>query len=80
MGSYVANQQLYGYTEDADKYLIESLPAMGIADVTAFYEQNIQKAPRVTTIVGNKANLDMQQLSRLGRVIECLRSDIFRSR
>lgn len=80
MGSYVANQQLYGYTEDADKYLIESLPAMGIADVTAFYEQNIQKAPRVTTIVGNKANLDMQQLSRLGRVIECSRSDIFRSR
>ena len=80
MGSYVANQQLYGYTEDADKYLIELLPAMGIADVTAFYEQNIQKAPRVTTIVGNKANLDMQQLSRLGRVIECSRSDIFRSR
>ena len=80
MGSYVANQQLYGYTEDADKYLVELLPAMGIADVTAFYEQNIQKAPRVTTIVGNKANLDMKQLSRLGRVIECSRSDIFRSR
>ncbi|MBF1082404.1 MAG: insulinase family protein, partial [Prevotellaceae bacterium] len=80
MGSYVANQQLYGYTEDADKYLIESLPAMGMADVSAFYGQYIQKAPRVTIIVGNKANLDMKQVSRLGRIIEVTGKDVYRTR
>lgn len=52
---------------------------MGMADVSAFYEHYIQKAPRVTIIVGNKANLNMSELSKLGRVIECTRKDVFRN-
>jgi len=79
IGSFVSREQLYGYTEDPDKDLISSLPTMGMADVSAFYEHYIQKAPRVTIIVGNKANLNMSELSKLGRVIECTRKDIFRN-
>ena len=79
IGSFVSREQLYGYTEDPDKDLISSLPTMGMADVSAFYGHYIQKAPRVTIIVGNKANLNMSELSKLGRVIECTRKDIFRN-
>ena len=80
MGSFVAREQLYGYTEDPDKDLVSWLPAMGMADVSAFYGQYIQKAPRVTIIVGNKANLDMKQVSRLGRIIEVTGRDVYRTR
>ena len=79
IGSFVSREQLYGYTEDPDKDLILSLPTMGMADVSAFYGHYIQKAPRITIIVGNKANLNMSELSKLGRVIECTRKDIFRN-
>ena len=53
---------------------------MGMVDVSAFYGQYIQKAPRVTIIVGNKANLDMKQVSRLGRIIEVTGRDVYRTR
>jgi len=80
MGSFVAREQLYGYTEDPDKDLVSWLPTMGMVDVSAFYGQYIQKAPRVTIIVGNKANLDMKQVSRLGRIIEVTGRDVYRTR
>lgn len=76
--AYVAGCRLYGYEEDPDAATVRTLVRLGSDDVTSFYRDHIQRRPRVTVIVGNKRMLDMQQLSRYGRVVVLKAGDIYR--
>ena len=54
------------------------MPTLTTADMVDFYRQNVQQKPRAFFIIGNKKQLDMQQLAKYGRIVELKKDDIMR--
>lgn len=78
LGGFVAACRLKGYTNDPDSATLSLLPALGIEDVTRFYRAHVQTAPASYIIVGDKRQLDIEQLRRYGRVVFLQKHDIVR--
>lgn len=78
IGSHIANLRLKGFGHDPNGDIYDELKGMGMSDVSGFYKQNIQNTPRAIIIVGNKKLLDLGKLSRLGRIVELAKKDIYR--
>lgn len=78
LGSFVAACRLKGYTQDPDSATLSLLPTLGIEDVTRFYSTHVQTAPACYIIVGDKRQLDIEQLRRYGRVVFLQKHDIVR--
>lgn len=78
LGGFVAACRLKGYTNDPDSATLSLLPALGIEDVTRFYRAHVQTAPACYIIVGDKRQLDIEQLRRYGRVVLLQKHDIVR--
>lgn len=78
LGGFVAACRLKGYTHDPDSATLSLLPALGIEDVTRFYRAHVQTAPASYIIVGDKRQLDIEQLRRYGRVVFLQKHDIVR--
>jgi len=78
LGGFVAACRLKGYTNDPDSATLSLLPALGIEDVTRFYRAHVQTAPACYIIVGDKRQLDIEQLRRYGRVVFLQKHDIVR--
>ncbi|MBQ9668806.1 MAG: insulinase family protein [Prevotella sp.] len=76
--NYVSTYHMNGYTEDPRISIARIVPSLTAADITSFYREHIQPRPRVVFIIGNKHQLDLQQLSRYGRIIELKKTDIMR--
>ncbi len=78
VGWSVANCRLAGYTDDPARAVVGALGNLGMDEIVHFYEDEIQKCPRVTMIVGDKRKLDMAQIRKLGKVIELRAKDVYR--
>lgn len=78
LGGFVAACRLKGYTHDPDSATLSLLPALGIEDVSRFYRAHVQTAPACYIIVGDKRQLDIEQLRRYGRVVFLQKHDIVR--
>ncbi len=78
MPNFVSNYRALGYNEDPRTALARLVPTLTTADMVDFYHQNIQQQPRAYFIIGNKKQLDMQQLSKYGRIVELKKDDIMR--
>ena len=78
LGVAIASYLNEGKTCDPDSGLVKSVPALTSDDITRFYRQEVQPAPRITLVVGNKKKLNLQELSRYGRIVELKRADFFR--
>ena len=78
LGGFVAACRLKGYTNDPDSATLSLLPALGIEDVTRFYRAHVQTTPACYIIVGDKRQLDIEQLRRYGRVVFLQKHDIVR--
>ena len=78
LGGFVAACRLKGYTNDPDSATLSLLPALGIEDVTRFYRAHVKTAPACYIIVGDKRQLDIEQLRRYGRVVFLQKHDIVR--
>ena len=76
--NFVSTYRHNGYTEDPRSSMARLVPTLTAADMTTFYEQHIQHRPRVVFIIGNKRQLDLQQLARYGQIIELKKADILR--
>ena len=76
MPAYVANHRLLGYDHDPNRDLLASLKGMKLEDVINFYSSNVKSRPRAIIIVGNKKQLDMERLRKMGKVVELKKSDI----
>lgn len=76
--NYVSTYHMNGYTEDPRSSIARIVPSLTAADMTSFYREHIQPRPRVVFIIGNKRQLDLQQLSRYGRIVELKKTDIMR--
>jgi hypothetical protein len=51
---------------------------MTASDLMKFYGENIQSRPRALFIVGNKKMLDMKRLSKIGKIVEVKKQDIYK--
>lgn len=78
IGSDIATLRLLGYSHDPEADIIQSLAPMTASDLMKFYGENIQSHPRALFIVGNKKMLDMKRLSRVGKVVELKKGEIYR--
>ena len=75
---YIADKRLLGYDHDPNRDLLTSLKGMSLQDAVRFYDTNIKSRPRAIIIVGNKKQLDMDRLRKMGKVVELKKTDIVR--
>lgn len=78
IGTEVAALRLHGYAHDPEDDVLKALAPLTASDLMRFYRENIQPRPRAFFIVGNKKTLDMKRLSKLGKIVELKKEDIFR--
>ena len=78
LANFVSNYRTLGYKEDPRAVLAREVPKLTTADMVDFYQRNIQQQPRAYFIIGNKKQLDMQALSKYGRVVELKKEDVMR--
>ena len=74
----VSSWCMNGYKEDPRTSLSRIVPTLTTDDMTGFYRSNIQQKPRIYYIIGNKKLLDLQQLSKYGRVVMLKKEDVMR--
>nr|MDQ3073143.1 insulinase family protein [Bacteroidota bacterium] len=68
--------QRMGFTTDPNAQYVLAYPSLEFADITAYYQSSIQKLPVSIAIVGNKKNLPIAELKKLGKVIFLKEKDI----
>ena len=76
--NFVSNYRALGFTEDPRAVVANNLPTLTTADMVDFYNQNIRQQPRAYFIIGNKKQLDLQALTKYGRVVELKKKDLMR--
>ena len=76
--NFVSNYRALGFTEDPRAVVANNLPTLTTADMVDFYNQNIRQQPRAYFIIGNKKQLDLQALTKYGRVVELKKEDLMR--
>lgn len=76
--NYVSNYRALGFAEDPRAAVANNVPALTTADMVDFYNQNIRQQPRAYFIIGNKKQLDLQALTKYGRVVELKKEDLMR--
>lgn len=74
----VSTWRMNGYKEDPRTSLSRIVPTLTTDDMTGFYRSNFQQKPRIYYIIGNKKQLDLQQLSKYGRVVMLKKEDVMR--
>ena len=76
--NFVSFYRMNGYEEDPRTSIARLVPTLTTDDMTDFYRSNIQQKPRIYYIIGNKKLLDLQQLSKYGRVVMLKKGDVVR--
>jgi predicted Zn-dependent peptidase len=66
-----------GYTSDPNETLAARLSMMEMDDIVRFYEKNIKGRPVIYTITGNSRKIDMDKLSRFGKLIRVRKEDLY---
>ncbi len=61
---------LQKYKEDPRILQFEIFNSIDFKDIIVFYQNNIQKRPRLITIVGNKEKINFKELEKFGKIIE----------
>lgn len=80
IGQQIAISHRYGYSEDSNTGMAELYEKGSMEDVKKFYDSHIRNngSHRVWGIVGNKDKLDMNALSKYGKVVILKEGDLFR--
>ena len=76
-GQAVSNWVKQGYSEDPNRSYYEKYKVLSFDDILSFYSSSIKKEPIVITIVTDKRKIDIEELSRFGKVIDVTKKDIF---
>ena len=78
IGMTIGNQRRLGYTADSSTGWAETYNKTTLNDILRFYETNIQhnEQHRVLIVVGNKKKLNLNELSKYGRIIELQEKDL----
>ena len=76
LNAYVAMKRL-GIDESLNKKVYEALPSISLDDIVRFEREHIVGKPRMRIILGNKDELDIKALEKLGPVRYLTTEDIF---
>ena len=78
MANFVSTNRMNGHKEDPRASVARLVPTLTADDMTDFYRANIQQQPRIYYIIGNKKQLNLQQLSKYGRLVMLKKEDVMR--
>ncbi|MDD4149188.1 MAG: insulinase family protein [Bacteroidales bacterium] len=72
----IESWQLQEYKEDPSIIAYKVYENLDFKQIYEFYGKNIQKRPMLICIVGNKKNINMDELAKFGKIIELKKKDI----
>ncbi|MDR2835981.1 MAG: insulinase family protein, partial [Bacteroidales bacterium] len=70
LSSTIEQYILSGYKEDPKILDLKIYENLNFDEIIKFYNKNIENRPIVITIVGNKKNINMENLAKFGKIIE----------
>ena len=76
INAYITNQRL-GIDYDLNRKIYETLPSITLKDLVDFEKNNIVGKPRLRLILGNKDELNISALEKLGPVRYLTTEEIF---
>ena len=76
LNSYITLERL-GIKEDLNKIIYEGIPSLQLQDIVDFEKKNVVGKPRRRLILGNKDELDIKALEKLGPVRYLTTEEIF---
>ncbi len=77
LSEYMLELQQQGINDDPAKLFNAAYKNLQFADIVEFYEANLQNAPMVTLVVGDKKNIDMDALKQYGKVFTVKEKDLY---
>jgi predicted Zn-dependent peptidase len=73
----IVDWKLQAYTQDPAIENVKAYQNFQFSDIVDFYKANVQKAPMVTVLVGNKKKIDMKKVEQYGKLIQIKESKLF---
>ncbi|MBR4809557.1 MAG: insulinase family protein [Bacteroidales bacterium] len=74
----IHSYETYGYKEDPDKEILDNLGSVTADALKAYYEANVRTAPLHHIIVGDRKALPMDEIAKLGKIVELKQKDIYK--
>lgn len=78
IGSMIANDRAFGYTEDPVEGIAKTIPQLQMNDITSYYRDNIRNKTYDIIIIGNIKRLPMTILTKKWNVIMLKKKDIYK--
>lgn len=75
--STVRDWQMMGYTQDPNKQAASVYNEISMENINQFYEKHVAGKPYVITVYGDLTRIDLDRLSKLGKIIEVDKKDFF---
>ncbi len=75
----IVKWKLLGYQHDPGQVKIPVYYEMTFDDVYKFYVENIQNKPMAIAIVGDAKRIDINKLSKYGKIIKIKKSEVFKN-
>ncbi|MGM9732932.1 MAG: M16 family metallopeptidase [Prevotella sp.] len=76
LNAYISMERM-GLKEDLNKIIYDRLPSLKLQDIVDFEKKNVVGKPRLRIILGNKDELDIKALEKLGPVRYLTTEEIF---
>lgn len=64
----ILNLERLGFSEDPNSKAFQKYESLEMADIEAFYKHRIQGKPFIITIYGDKRQIDLSELKKMGKV------------
>lgn len=74
----VAGFKRSGFDSDPSEALLSGIAEMDMKDIVRFYRRNVRLKPIVYIIVGNSRRIDMDKLTKFGKIIKSRKKDIYK--
>jgi predicted Zn-dependent peptidase len=74
----VSNWMQQGYSKDPRESRYADFQNMPFSSIENFFEENIKGKPWLITIVGNKEQINMDELQKFGKIIEMQPAELFK--
>ena len=78
VSSVVESWRKKGYKTDIRKQDLEIYKTMSFKDIVNFHKKNISGRPLMMTIVGNIANINMEEIKKYGKIVEIKKETILK--
>lgn len=66
------------FDSDPSEALLSGIAEMDMKDIVRFYRRNVRLKPIVYIIVGNSRRIDMDKLTKFGKIIKLRKKDIYK--